>query len=461
MYNFMTAKNKARSEAKLDRRSFLQGTLCSGLVLGAASVAPAASPVYTGSCSNASFIDALVFQQTQISQLQSKILLCFVDKLVGRLSKCQEDYSALKDLIEQLEAEICNSLKSKANGKVSEVVELGRTSMKLVQTSANQQDVKPYFAAAVFINQQLLTKAQECLPDGEITLTPKATQILKKIIAFISQQAQAIDKTVQDAQNDQSNQARVVAEVFRIANGHISAASKELVIGELPASRPTVASAALKTAYLEIGNAILKIRGLVDEDACKSVISTNLEPAVFAQAPSKFLDLTGEAFAKAFSIPVDYLRRDPNGNDTSINAGKIEPIDLVTISLEGIRRGIVKRYDLSVAQRSDSPSVFESVSYRSSENPRGAHNSAPFPGDGVWELLERHALAATSYREADLKARVLSAYGVTGAWWGNMAQKILIKNSLEGFEIVPKSNRTPPDYEPSADKLAYGLAEIF
>src|SRR5688500_1899321 len=127
----MTPNKPRRSPEPLcnqryERRFFFKSALASGIALAAAPHVFPNKSAETPYCGTASFIDALVFQLIRISELRSKILFSFLAALEDKLEACRRDFFSLKNLVDELENEICKSKASEVTQLVNEVIDLGR-----------------------------------------------------------------------------------------------------------------------------------------------------------------------------------------------------------------------------------------------------------------------------------------------------------------------------------------------
>lgn len=429
-------KNEMQGENKIsngiDRRSFCRQTLAGGVVLATGTVASGQDLaayrenfIEDDVCdSRLSFIDSLSLVSKDLSEIKAEILRKYIKVLGGKLKSSQNKFLKLKEMVDELEDEIRTSGQKLQSQNANEVVELGKASFKILQNTNSETDVEPYFMLASTINKQIVNKAESCLPENGITLSPKATLILKNIIKFIKEEAIKIQQEMADSKKDYSEIGNRVYKDIKVVEDELESANDSLMIGENPQTSDQEARVAMSEAYVKLGKAIQSLRSLVAKyDKVDSRISEN----VFTSLPLENAELNESTMQGVFDKE---------------NEGEL--IDVTTISLEVIRQRLDAEYSL-VSRGKETDSVkFVKTNFNSRSKDRA-----------VARVLWRNCPSGTPYRVAEIKRIIGASYLTTRiSGWVHFVQVSLIRNRLKRGRNRCRDNS-------AINRLADELARIF
>ena len=206
----------APADSHIGRRLFLTRSVAFGVGTGLVLSAPGANAATFDSECEASASDSLILYLDLLVKVQSEAFSGAARIISGAARDCYATLDALYKKVEALEAELSNSHGKAQVQQMRQAIEIGKAHVAVLKASfAHSRNPSVGLATALtLIGNQVTQNAQEMLPPGKITLTPKAKKLLEEVMGLV-RDFHEVPKNTQQA--DDAYQARVT-EISTLTN---------------------------------------------------------------------------------------------------------------------------------------------------------------------------------------------------------------------------------------------------
>jgi gas vesicle protein len=240
------------------RREFFKRFATGAVGLAAGPYAESPPYVNTELECKVSVADSLMFYFQLVTQVHGELDRAVAKPYAEALEKTESMFEQLLKEIKTLEDELRKSKMKAQARQMRDLAELGRSSTKLVRTSASRNGALLRGDTVAVVTEQVCKVAEGLLPAAEVTLSSAATDSLKRIICIIHAQddrrqtERLSKKGLTDSLNDVQRQILVVMDSLWAG---AEAAAKADVPGQN-------AEAMRSKAADEVGKAIATLQAL-------------------------------------------------------------------------------------------------------------------------------------------------------------------------------------------------------
>lgn len=170
-----------------DRRTFLKQSLAGGIgtTMQGASRRTDNPGLNTG-CGVVSVSDSLLLYLSLVNSILSEAYTRRIQELEEDVTGCLEAYKGLYKLLDQLCGELKNCRMTPHAQNLRMMVDAGRVNAQLIKASLRSYDaLQPLVAGLGAFTSQISLYCQNINPDAGITLSPRATSLLKQVMELI------------------------------------------------------------------------------------------------------------------------------------------------------------------------------------------------------------------------------------------------------------------------------------
>lgn len=263
----------SRSEATnplLGRRRFVTGSLTFGAGIGLlAPVTKASSSTSAVEC-QASAADSLILYLDLLRNVQSQAFTDAAAKIIPATTNCYITLDSLYEKVLLLQKEL---RPTRAQGQIQEMqraVEMGKAQMDAIRTSfAHSRGASALLGQTLdFVRGQVSQAAQDMLPAGKITLSPKAKKLLEEVMVIVSK-SHDVPQQTQRAVDVHQQRVNEIATLTNAIRDDLFAASEAAADADFSSS-PAEAQRAKLTAAQKIEAACTKLEQLKPKQAEES-----------------------------------------------------------------------------------------------------------------------------------------------------------------------------------------------
>jgi hypothetical protein len=214
------SKHKVNStESQTDRRTFLGLSMISGLGAGLLLHAPATSAATVSLECNPSASDTLLLYIDLLGRVQSEAFSAAATTISGAAKDCAGTLDTLYEKVELLAAELKGRRVRAHAEQMRQAVELGKAQIQLLKTApaSGRTSWAALGETLSMVGTQVNRSAQELLPPGKITLTPKAKELLQDITTLVRDFKSVPDatRTAADQHQERVNQISKLSNEIR------------------------------------------------------------------------------------------------------------------------------------------------------------------------------------------------------------------------------------------------------
>jgi len=257
-------KRKPNPFEKLDRRRFLSSSVISGVGagVGLALHAPATSAASSTLECEPSASDSLLLYMDLLGKVQSEAFSAAATLITGAARNCYTTLDLLYEKVELLAGELQGRRLRAHVEQMRDAVSLGKAQVQLIRTSpTNVQKTWPAVAASLsLVGSQVNRTAQDLLPPGKITLTPKARQLLAEIMTLV-RDFQSVPADTKKAADEHQNRVNEISKLTNEIRDLLFAASSDAADADLT-GQASIAQEAKARATRNIDDACAKLEQL-------------------------------------------------------------------------------------------------------------------------------------------------------------------------------------------------------
>lgn len=258
----MTKHKVSPIETQPGRRRFLGRSIISGLGAGLFLHTPTASAATASPECDASASDSLILYIDLLGRVQSEAFSAAATPITIAAKDCSTTLDTLYEKVELLAVELRGRRVRAHADQMRQAVEFGKAQIRLFKTAQASADKSWAVLAATLnlVQSQVNRNAQELLPPGKITLTPKAKELLQDIMSLV-RDFRSVPESTRTAADEHQNRVNEISKLSNDIRDLLFAASADAADADLSGD-PGLAQQAKARAARNIDEACAKLEQL-------------------------------------------------------------------------------------------------------------------------------------------------------------------------------------------------------